>query len=230
MKPAFKRPSLREWAKTVLNLRLKDSNSQRARLSHLAALVSIALCLVVGLGLAKAYYLSANRAAGIVFLAAFTIYILERITSLLWEWPLNHQAIKKSTLVRHPLLLWLVTFLMLGVSNLEPAPLYLIYDQDLAFIFKAMVMFGVIFNSFPFWLTTCFLVSIFRGAKTIKSGEIKTGENWAIFRSIGQNIQGEVRDWKNIWKGRKGQSYPRIPQGPNGAGEGPKKTTKGLTT
>lgn len=171
--------------RSLLRLRPEDSASPRARLVHIVVLSYLGVGAIGGVVLARLPFLSAQRAAGLVLLSVFAVYLLERIFSLLWQWPLTHGAIKTGTLVRHPAVLWLVSFFVFGAATLEPAPLYLMQDPNLPFLVRGLVAMGVMINTLPFWLTTCFLWAIFRESRIMKGdpqNKIKRG--WHKFKNL----------------------------------------------
>lgn len=158
------RAKIEQW----LLLKKEDARGREGWLAHRIFMGYMATAFVVGCVLARVPMMRGRQAAGVVLLTVFAAYLLERLSSIMWQWPLEHRAISRATLARHPLALWLLAFLLFGAAVLEPQPLYIIQDPHVSLIFRSLVVGAVMLNGLPFWIATCFLFSLLRSARELR--------------------------------------------------------------
>lgn len=190
---------LRDLIEAVFLLRREDAASYQARLWHGILLITTAFLILGGLFLLLLSPTDrptpTGALGGLALTGALGIFLLERIISLLYGYPLKSARMEESFLMRHPLVALLLTACLHLVAALSTDALILLRGSAASGPEKVVGMLLLGLAAGPFWALLLHVRQAFQKAGKLRQ-QRKQASSEADKQADKQDEEDHIQGWR----------------------------------
>lgn len=165
----------------ILLLRRQDAPSYRARMAHGVWLILMAVMLIAGVLLLASSPTTrpttTGAMGGLALTATLGMFLMERLTSLLYDYPLRTEKMEESFLMRHPILALVFTAGLHLVAALSTDALLLLRSPAAMGWQKLVGMLLLGLAALPFWTLLLHIQQTFQKARKLRRARKERRKN-----------------------------------------------------